>query len=67
MERLKALRKRAGLTQEQLGEMVSVKQNAVAKWELGNGMPRVVTLIKLAQALGCTVDELLGVPQTSDK
>ena len=34
-QKIKMLRKRAGLTQTDLGDMVGVKKNAVSKWECG--------------------------------
>ena len=34
-EKIKLLRKQAGLTQTELGEMLGVKKNAVSKWECG--------------------------------
>lgn len=34
-ERIAAVRKAAGLTQEQLGELVNVSRQAVSKWESG--------------------------------
>lgn len=34
-ERIKSLRKNAGLTQTELGEQLGVKKNAVSKWECG--------------------------------
>lgn len=34
-ERIKTLRKKAGLTQTELGEKLGVKKNAVSKWECG--------------------------------
>lgn len=34
-ERIASVRKAAGLTQEQLGELVGVSRQAVSKWESG--------------------------------
>ena len=34
-DRIAAVRKAAGLTQEQLGELVGVSRQAVSKWEAG--------------------------------
>lgn len=53
-------RKRAGLTQRQLADMVEVDQAAVSNWELGKSEPHKKTVPKIAKALGCTIDELLA-------
>ena len=57
---LASRRKTLGLTQAQLAEKVSVTRSAVAMWETGAGNPRFQTLPVLAEALGCTVDELVS-------
>lgn len=57
-------RKKAGLTQKQLAEMVEVDQAAVSNWELGKSEPQRKTVPKIANALGCTVDELLSEAPT---
>lgn len=59
-ERIAALRKERGLTQEQLGGMVGVSAQAVGKWERG-GAPDVELLPILARQLGVTVDALFGL------
>ena len=59
-ERITALRKERGLTQEQLGKMVGVSYQAVGKWEKG-GAPDVELLPVLAEQLGVTIDALFGL------
>ena len=59
-ERIAALRKERGLTQEQLGKMVGVTYQAVGKWEKG-GAPDVELLPILAEQLGVTIDALFGL------
>ncbi len=49
-----------GLSQEKLAELVGVSRQAVSKWEVGDAVPDTDKLVPLAQALGCSVDELLG-------
>ncbi len=58
-ERIAALRKERGLTQEQLGQLVGVSAQAVSKWEKG-GAPDVELLPTLADRLGVTIDGLFG-------
>nr|DAO66773.1 MAG TPA: Helix-turn-helix XRE-family like protein [Caudoviricetes sp.] len=47
------------ITQEELAQRLGVSQQAIAKWENGSSQPRTALLPKLADILGCTVDELL--------
>ncbi|MDE6107874.1 MAG: helix-turn-helix transcriptional regulator, partial [Oscillospiraceae bacterium] len=53
-------RKRAGLSQEALAELVGVSRQAVSKWELDESAPEVTKLKALAGAFGITVDQLLS-------
>lgn len=61
-ERIKALRRRAGLSQEQVAEQVGVSRQAVAKWEAGQSAPSTENLRKLAQVLQVGLEELAGEP-----
>lgn len=54
-----ALRKRAGMTQEELGRAVGVSTQAVSRWECG-GAPDVSLLPTIADRLGVTIDTLFG-------
>ncbi len=60
-KRIAALRKQKGLTQEQLAERVSVSPQAVSKWENDISCPDISILARLAEVLGVSTDELLGV------
>jgi transcriptional regulator with XRE-family HTH domain len=53
------LRKDRGLTQEQLAEAVGVRQPRIAEVERGDANPRLLTLSRLAFALGVPVAALL--------
>ena len=57
---IKALREKKGLTQAQLGEILTVSDKAVSKWETGRGLPDISLLEPLAKALGISVPELLS-------
>ena len=52
-------RTRLGLSQAELAKKLGVSQAAVSLWELGSASPNSSLLLKLADALECTVDELL--------
>lgn len=53
------LREEKGLSQSQLGLKLGVTNKAVSRWENGRGYPDTSLLLKLAEILGITVDELL--------
>lgn len=55
----KKMREKAGLSQTELGKKIGVRQSTIAMWENGENLPRASTLIKLAEILECSVDELL--------
>jgi len=45
----------AGLTQEQLAELMGTKQEVIARWEGGKVLPSTRTLTRLAKATGTTL------------
>jgi repressor LexA len=51
-EKLAGLRKKKGLSQEELAELVGVTRSTVAKWEIGNRVPKGDHLMKLSDVLG---------------
>lgn len=58
-EKLYALRKAAGMTQNDLAEKLNVSRQAVSRWEMGTAMPDVENLIVISDLFGVTLDELL--------
>lgn len=59
-DNLKALRKRKGITQEELATRLNVVRQTVSKWEKGLSVPDSELLIKLAEVLEAPVSQLLG-------
>ena len=59
-EKLQALRKQKGITQEELAVALFVSRTAVSKWESGRGYPNIESLKALAVFFGVTVDALLS-------
>lgn len=57
-----------GFTQEQLGELLGVSNQAVSKWESAVSLPDVMLFPKIADVLGITLEELYGIekPQTEE-
>ena len=61
-------RKRKGLTQEQLGNILGVSNKTISRWENGNYMPDLSLLIPLSESLDISLNELLnGKYITEDK
>lgn len=58
-EKIRNLRKEAGLTQEALAEALGVTTGAVYKWESGRAMPELGLLVELALFFETSVDTLL--------
>jgi transcriptional regulator with XRE-family HTH domain len=58
-DRLSALRKERGLTQQALGDLAGVHMMQVHRYEAGASQPSIEVLKKLARALRVTTDELL--------
>ena len=57
---LRALREQAGISQRELARQIGERQSNVSFWERTSLLPRSDKLVPLAQALGVTVEELLG-------
>lgn len=55
-------RKRNGLTQAKLAEQLNYSDKAVSKWERGESMPDVLTLVQMSELFDISVDELLRDP-----
>ena len=66
-KRIMQLRKEKGYTQEQLAEMMGVSAQAVSKWENDVSCPDISILPMLAEKLGVSTDELLGVKPIEPK
>ena len=58
-----AYRKQAGLTQAGLAEKLNYSDKAVSKWERGESVPDVLTLMQLANQFDITVNDLLVDPE----
>ncbi|MBQ2937487.1 MAG: helix-turn-helix transcriptional regulator [Clostridia bacterium] len=58
-ENILKLRKKNGLSQEQLGEKINVTRQTISNWELGETAPNPEQLKLLSQSLNISIDELL--------
>lgn len=57
---IQQLRKAAGLSQEQLADLIGVSRQAVSKWETDQSTPDVDKLLLLCDTFHVSTDELLG-------
>lgn len=55
-------RKNAGLTQAGLAAILNYSDKAISKWERGESIPDVITLLTLAEQFEITVNDLLSDP-----
>lgn len=59
-QKIKELRKEKKLSQNDLGKIISVCQNAVSRWECGKAMPDIYLLSDMADYFEVSIDYLLG-------
>lgn len=59
-EKLQNLRKKYGMTQQELADKLYVSRTAVSKWESGKGYPNIDSLKSIATLFSVSVDELLS-------
>lgn len=59
-DRIAFLRKKKGITQEELARRLNVTNQSVSKWESGLCCPDIQLLLELASYFEVSIDELLG-------
>lgn len=59
-EYIRKARRDRGFTQIQLSVLSGVSTQAITAWETGRMFPSIISLIPVADALGITLDELVG-------
>lgn len=59
-EKLKNIRKQAGMSQEKLAEKLGVSRQAVTKWETGAGIPDIENMMLISALFSVSIDELLS-------
>ena len=63
LQRMKTIRKRKGLSQEEIGRRLGVTLRTYARWERGESSGYVGHINEIAKALECTPDDILGGDQ----
>lgn len=66
-ERLRRLRKARGFTQTELAQAIGSSQRMITYYERHDGIPAAPVLLKLAETLGATPEELLGLKRTRQR
>lgn len=61
--KIKEIRKQKGLTQKQLGDLCGIADSNIRKYENGKQNPKIETLQKIANALGCGLIALIGIDE----
>ncbi len=59
-EKLSALRKRSGYSQQELAEKLSVTRQTISNWECGQGAPALDKAVELAKIYQISLDDLAG-------
>ena len=54
------LRRERGITQAELGEKIGVTNKTVSRWENGNYMPDIATMLSLCEEFEISINELLS-------
>ena len=62
-ERLTSQRERRGLTQAELGAKAGMAPGAISHFETGQRLPSLESAVRLADALACSIDYLIGREQ----
>lgn len=60
MNRIEELRKKAGLSQTELGKKIHLSQKAISRYENGSAEPDLNTIKKIATLFNVTIDYLIG-------
>ena len=58
-EKILALRKSRGMSQEELAEKLDVSRQSVSKWETGQAMPELDKIVAISRLFDITTDYLL--------
>lgn len=65
-ERLRKARKTRGLTQARVAELLEISPRVYNRWERGTSVPKLDTVVKIAELLEVTVDALVGRTELGD-
>ena len=63
-DNLRQIRKRKGMSQEQLAEKVNVTRQSVSKWENGESYPEMNNILELCKIFNCKLNDLVHTDMT---
>ena len=63
---IKVFRKKAGLSQIKLAEILNVQPNTIWRWERGERIPHWNDIQRMCELFGCTSDELMASPESGN-
>lgn len=66
MTNVKVLREARGISQADLADRIGVARSTVAMWETDQNTPPTKILLSLADALQCSVDDLLSLDHSTE-
>lgn len=66
-ENIQLLRKRAGMSQEQLAEVTGSSRQTVSKWESGESIPDILACEKMAEAFGVSLEDMLHYEEEKNR
>lgn len=66
-EYIRKYRKERGMTQQQLADSLFVSAKTISRWELGNGLPDIEELPRIAALLNISIDRLVGNESSESK
>lgn len=66
LKNLASIRRARGLSQEQLAAMAGCSLSAISWYENNTHTPLLTTVVKLADALDCTIDDLVNPVERND-
>jgi transcriptional regulator with XRE-family HTH domain len=66
-DRLRQLRERAGLSQQELADAIKVSKRQIGRYEQGAGQPTADILARMAKILNCSVDYLLDLSDSPNE
>lgn len=59
-ERIIELRKRKNMSQQELADLAGVSQTSIYQWEKGTRKPKVENMVKIAELLQVSINDLFG-------